>query len=103
MCLALVGDERILLSVAAEVDPFAELLHRGEVLDPVRVDRPQHHPALDRAHDLWIAELGLLGGVRVVDDLRHGVAQLFEAGWLAERAFREVMTHERAERGRQLV
>src|SRR4051812_1349345 len=33
--LALVGDEGVLLAVAAQVDAFAELLHRREVLDPV--------------------------------------------------------------------
>src|SRR5205823_2162507 len=30
--LALVRDERILLAVAAEIDAFAQLFHRGEVL-----------------------------------------------------------------------
>src|SRR5207247_704491 len=33
---ALVRDERILLPVPAQVDALAELLHLGEVLDPVR-------------------------------------------------------------------
>src|SRR2546428_9229357 len=37
---ALVRDERILLPVPAQVDALAELLHLGEVLDPMRVDRP---------------------------------------------------------------
>src|SRR5882672_10485348 len=47
--LALVCDERILLAVATQVDSFAQLFHRGEVLDPVGVDRPEKDPPLDRA------------------------------------------------------
>src|SRR2546428_4649538 len=47
--LALVGDERVLLAVAAKVDALAELLHRGEMLDPVRVDRAEEDPSLDGA------------------------------------------------------
>ena len=47
--LALICDERVLLAVAAEVDAFAELLHRGEMLDPVRVDRAEQDPPLDGA------------------------------------------------------
>src|SRR5688500_4270098 len=66
--LVLVCDERVLLPVAAQVDALAELFHGGQVLDPMRVDRAQEHPALDRAHDLW-AELGLALLVRLVDEL----------------------------------
>src|SRR5438874_7372671 len=47
-CLVLVRDERVLLAVAAEVDPLAELLHGREVLDPMRIDGPQEQPPLDR-------------------------------------------------------
>src|SRR5687767_5623085 len=66
--LVLVCDERVLLPVAAQVDALAELFHGGQVLDPMRVDRAQEHPALDRVHDLW-AELGLALLVRLVDEL----------------------------------
>src|SRR5438477_2812877 len=50
--LVLVRDERVLLAVPAKVNPLAELLHRREVLDPVRVDRPEQQPPLDRAGGL---------------------------------------------------
>ncbi len=80
--LVLVRDERILLAVAAQVDALAELLHRREVLDPVRVDRPEEQPPLDRARDL-LAEGLLAGRVGVVDellDLRLEVVARPEAG-----------------------
>src|SRR5260221_8352211 len=66
--LVLVRHERILLAVAAEVDALAELLHRGEVFDPVRVDRAQQQPPLDGARGL-LAERGLAGFVRLVDEV----------------------------------
>src|SRR5256714_1615289 len=50
--LVLVRDERVLLAVATEVDPLAELLHRREVLHPVRVDGPKQQPPLDRPRGL---------------------------------------------------
>src|SRR5438094_1449438 len=73
--LAFVGDERVLLAVAAQVDTLAELLHRSEVLDPVRVDRSEEDPSLDRAGEL-LAELFLARFVRLLDDLGDAVAQL---------------------------
>src|SRR5438309_2638330 len=71
--LALVRDERILLAIAAEVDALAQLLHGGEVLDPVRVDGPQEDPALDDAREL-LAELGLAALVGLVDERGHLLA-----------------------------
>src|SRR5438094_7145381 len=73
--LAFVGDERVLLAVAAQVDTLAELLHRSEVLDPVRVDRSEEDPSLDRAGEL-LAELVLARFVRLLDDLGDAVSQL---------------------------
>src|SRR5438105_4007543 len=72
---ALVGDERVLLAVAAQVDTLAELLHRSEVLDPVRVDRSEEDPSLDRAGEL-LAELFFARFVCLLDDLGDAVAQL---------------------------
>src|SRR5207237_7397654 len=59
---------RILLAIAAEVDALAELLHRGQVLDPVGVDRAEQEPSLDRARRL-LAERRLPGLVRFVDEV----------------------------------
>src|SRR2546425_5510013 len=81
--LALVGDERVLLAVAAEVDALAELLHRGEMLDPVRVDRAEEDPSLDGAGQL-LAELFLTRLVRLLDDLSDAIAQLVLVAELAE-------------------
>src|SRR5574341_1368316 len=47
--LLLVGDERVLLAVAAEVDALSQLLHLGQVLDPMRIDRAQQDEPLDLA------------------------------------------------------
>src|SRR5437868_13973365 len=68
--LILIGHERILLAVAAQVDPLAELLHRGEMLDPVCVDRAQEEPALDRAGGL-LTERSLASLVGLVDQVTH--------------------------------
>src|SRR5438045_517929 len=76
--LAFVGDERVLLAVAAQVDTLAELLHRSEVLDPVRVDRSEKDPSLDRAGEL-LAELFLARFVCLLDDLRAARVQLVRA------------------------
>ncbi len=44
--LALVLLLRLLLRIAAQVDPLPQVIERGEVLSPMRVDRLQHHRAL---------------------------------------------------------
>src|SRR5207249_3553380 len=72
---ALVGHEGVLLAVAAQINALAELLHRGEVLDPVRVDRAKKDPSLHRACAL-LSQLLLARLVRFFDDLRHTVTQL---------------------------
>src|SRR5256712_5711279 len=82
--LALVGDERVLLAIAAQVDALAELLHRGEVLDPVDVDRAQEDPPLHHARQL-LAELGLAPFVRLVDELRDLLSKLVQARGVGER------------------
>src|SRR5438445_143204 len=81
--LALVGDERVLLAVAAQIDALAELLHRGEVLDPVDVDRAQENPPLHHARQL-LAELGLAPFVRLVDELRDLLLKLIQARGVGE-------------------
>ena len=72
---ALVGHEGVLLAVAAQINALAELLHRGEVLDPVRVDRAEEHPPLDGTGEL-VAELFLSGFVGLLDDLGNAIAQV---------------------------
>src|SRR5436190_22550883 len=73
---ALVGDEGVLLSIAPQVDALTELLHRGEVLDPVRVDRAEEHPSLDDSGKL-LAQLLLARLVRLVDELGDPLAERF--------------------------
>ena len=48
----LVGDERILLRVAAEADAFLEVIHREEVVFPEAVEDGEHDDALVVAHGL---------------------------------------------------
>src|SRR5881296_767635 len=83
VCLALVGNERVLLPIAAEVDALAELFHRREVLDPVCVDRAEEDPALDGTGQL-VTELLLARLVRLLDDLGDAIAQLVLVAELAE-------------------
>src|SRR4051812_36721688 len=66
--LVLVGDERVLLGEAAEVDALAQVVHVVEVLAPALVDDLEQAEALDLAHQLG-AELLLalvVGADRVV-------------------------------------
>src|SRR5579859_4591702 len=96
----LVRDERVLLPVAAEVDALAELLHRGEVLDPVGVDGPQQEPALDGPGGL-LAERGLAGLVGLIHDVRDLLRELVARPDALERRRRDlaVAPEERVERG----
>src|SRR6476661_2346561 len=50
--LVLVGDERVLLGEAAEVDALAQVVHVVEVLAPALVDDLEQAEALDLAHEL---------------------------------------------------
>src|SRR5919199_3897072 len=50
--LVLVGDERVLLGEAAEVDALAEVVHVVEVLAPALVDDLEQDEALDLAHEV---------------------------------------------------
>src|SRR6266581_3732718 len=83
VCFALVRDERVLLAVAAEIYALAQLLHRREVLDPVRVDGAEKDPSLDSAGQL-VTELLLTHLVRLLDDLRDPIAQLVLVAELTE-------------------
>ena len=69
VALALPLGERVLLAHGPQVDALAEVVHLLEVLAPLLVDDPQHHLALDLAHDR-LAEL-LLALLVVVDGLVH--------------------------------
>src|SRR6185503_10190237 len=101
--LALVRDERVLLAVAAQIDPLSQLLHGGEVLDPVRVDRAQEHPALDRARDLRAEHL-LARLVGLVDELGHRVAEGVLRVDVLKGRLRDIgAPEERAERRGELV
>ena len=46
----LVGDERVLLRVAAEADAFLEVVHGEEVVLPEAVEDGEHDDALVVAH-----------------------------------------------------
>src|SRR5581483_7888344 len=50
--LLLVLDEGVDLRVGLQSDALAQVVHLGEVGDPLAVDHLQHQRALDRAHDL---------------------------------------------------
>ncbi len=50
--LSLVGDERVLLGVAAEADAFLEVVHGEEVVFPEAVEDGEHDDALVVAHGL---------------------------------------------------
>src|SRR3954452_12155881 len=60
--------QRVLLGVAPQPDPAAEVVHLGEVLNPQGVDRPEQHKSLDLRPDVALAVLLLAGAERVVDD-----------------------------------
>src|SRR5438552_13167336 len=89
--LALVGHEWVLLAVAPKIDALAKLLHRGEVLDPVRVDRAKKDPSLHRTREL-LSQLLLARLVRFFDDLRHTVTQLVLIAQVPEARGHEVRT-----------
>ena len=50
--LALVGDQRILLRIAAQADAFFEVVHGEQVIFPQAVDHAEHDHALVIAHGL---------------------------------------------------
>src|SRR5260370_22539533 len=56
----LVLDERIALPISTQTDPFTEVLHLGQGLHPLPVDRLQHHALLDQWHYLNAKQLDLL-------------------------------------------
>src|SRR4051795_2011758 len=69
--LVLVGDQRIDLREAAEVDALAEVVHLVEVLAPAVVDDLQQDRPLELAHDL-VAEVlfaAVVGGERIGEQL----------------------------------
>src|SRR5438045_1720705 len=101
---ALVGDERILLAVATQVDALAQLFHRGEVLDPVRVNGAQEDPPLDGAGQL-VAEGLLARLVRLLDDLGDAIAQVVLVTQLVAEARRDDIRaiEHRPEARRELV
>src|SRR4051794_16454284 len=69
--LVLVGDERVLLGEAAEVDALAQVVHVVEVLAPALVDDLEQAEALDLTHQLRTELLLALvvGGDRVLLEL----------------------------------
>src|SRR5256886_5610918 len=69
----LVLDEGIALPVRAEPDAFAEVLHLGQVLHPLPVDRAQHHVPFHHRHQVCahlfdLAVIRLRGGRKEVLD-----------------------------------
>ncbi len=71
---ALVGDERVLLGVAAEADAFFKVVHREQVVFPQAVEHAQHDHALVVAHGR-LADDGFFGGVVFLELLEEGLAQ----------------------------
>ena len=64
MPLVLVLDERVLLRHRAQVDAFAQVVHRVEMLAPALVDDLEDHEALELAHQVG-RQLLFLRRVRV--------------------------------------
>ncbi len=73
--LALVGDERVLLGVAAEADAFLEVVHGEEVIFPEAVEDGEHDDALVVAHLLGAEDL-LLDVVAGAEFFEDGFAEL---------------------------
>src|SRR5437879_655691 len=73
--LLLVGDEGVLLGVAAEADALLEVVHGEEVILPQAVEDGEHDDALVVAHLLGTEDLFLdiVTGAEVVED---GLAEL---------------------------
>src|SRR6476661_572733 len=68
--LALVFLLRLLLRIAAQVDALAQVVQRGQVLAPVRVDALQQHDALELGEVLR-TDLRHLGVERGIGRLQH--------------------------------
>ena len=73
--LFLVGDERVLLGVAAEADAFLEVVHGEEVILPEAVEDGEHDDALVVAHLVGAEDLFLdvVAGAELLED---GLAEL---------------------------
>ncbi len=71
--LALVFLLRILLRVAAQVNPLAHVVHGREMLAPMLIERLQHHLLLDVAHDLG-PDARALDGIGVRERGEHLLA-----------------------------
>ena len=78
--LALVGDEGVLLRVAAEADAFLEVVHGEEVILPEAVEDGEHDDALVVAH-LRGAEDLLLDVVAGAEFFEDGLAELVAVEW----------------------
>ena len=72
---ALVGDQRILLRVAAEADAFLEVVHGKEVVFPETVEDAEHDDALVITHLRCAEDLffDVVAGAEILED---GLAQL---------------------------
>src|SRR5256885_1170465 len=92
--LVLVLDQGIFLAEGAQADALLEVLHLGEVADPLRVDGLEHDELLDLAHHR-LGHLRFLGLVRRVGVLHQaldgrflGLAELVRGelaeGWQGE-------------------
>ena len=72
--LALVLHQRIVLSVAAQADAFAQVVHAEQVVFPLLIEHAQHDDALVMAHRVRADEL-FLGVVALLQLVEDGVAQ----------------------------
>lgn len=73
--LALVFLQRVALAVAAETDDRAEMVEVDDVLAPQRIERLQHHGALDIGHHFRAEPFGALGD-RGIDGCGDALANL---------------------------
>ncbi|MBV6418132.1 MAG: hypothetical protein CMLOHMNK_02925 [Steroidobacteraceae bacterium] len=95
----------VLLRIAAQVDALAQVVHRGEMIAPVLVERAQHHVLLDVAHQLRADARDLLVVDRLdgIDDTL-AEARLVDLGlgldpFLRREARIEVLQHAVGEAG----
>ena len=67
---------RVLLRIAAQVNALPQIVHRGQMLAPVRIELLQHHGLFEMSHDRRAVLLHLCF-VRLSDLGEHSLAHIF--------------------------
>ena len=98
--LFFVGDERILLRVAAEADAFFEVVHGEEVIFPETVEDGEHDDALVVAHGGGAEDL-LLDVVAGAELFEDGFAELVAAEFCGIDLAFEVRTEDVVDLGEE--